>query len=63
MWVSAYWYDMFVDAGENAGVTLVGPGQPAIISITGAGFEERYNPHAGQQMKCELNGKAPPTGR
>ena len=59
MWGLAYWYDMYVEEGEEIRTTTVGPLSPAVLSIVGVGFQERFNPQASSQMKCELNGKRP----
>ena len=47
---------MFVDQAEVAGTTTVGPSTPETLNIVGVGFDERFNPEATNQFKCEFNG-------
>ena len=54
---------MFVEAGEVVGTTTVGPQTPGTLNIVGVGFDERFNPEAGNQFKCEYNGAYRPAIR
>lgn len=49
-----YWYDNYVDEGEDASNTYVNPDSRPFIKLAGLGFKSRYHPDASGQLKCKF---------